>query len=84
MHVASDTIAAVQPAWAAGLVGDKMHSMVFDNSKVKALVPEFRTNITFDEGAREILDWYDAHPDRQVVDDEADAAFDRILALPRS
>lgn len=84
VHVASDTIAAVHPDWAGGLLGDKTHSMVFDNSKVKALVPEFRTTVTFDEGAREILAWYDAHPERQVVDAEQDAAFERILALPRS
>lgn len=84
VHVASDTIAAVHPAWGPGLIGDKSHSMVFDNSKVKALVPDFRTTVTFDEGAREILAWYDAHPERQIVDAEADAAYERILALPRS
>lgn len=83
VHVASDTIAAVHPAWGPGLLGDKSHSMVFDNSKVKALVPEFRTTVTFDEGAHEILAWYDERADRQVVDAEADAAFERILALPR-
>lgn len=83
VHVASDTIAAVEPSWAGGLLGDRTHSMVFDNSKVRALVPEFRTTVTFDQGAEEVLAWYDAHPERQTVDAEADAAFDRILALPR-
>ena len=83
VHVASDTIAAVHPEWGPGLLGDKSHSMVFDNSKVKALVPEFGTTITFDEGAREIIGFYDAHPDLQLVDPVADAAFERILALPR-
>ncbi|QAY72527.1 NAD-dependent epimerase/dehydratase family protein [Agromyces protaetiae] len=83
VHVASDTIAAVHPEWGPGLVGDKSNSMVFDNSKVKALVPEFTTTMTFDRAAREIIDWYDAHPEAQVVDPVADAAFERILALPR-
>jgi nucleoside-diphosphate-sugar epimerase len=83
VHVASDTIAAVEPSWAGGLLGDRTHSMVFDNSKVKALVPEFRTTVTFDRGAEEIMDWYDAHPERQIVDEEADAVFERLLTLPR-
>ncbi|HEU4466773.1 MAG TPA: SDR family oxidoreductase [Agromyces sp.] len=83
VHVASETIGAVHPEWGPGLVGDKAHSMVFDNAKVRALVPEFATTITFDEGAREILGFYDAHPELQVVDPVADAAFERILALPR-
>lgn len=83
VHVASETIAAVHPAWGPGLLGDKAHSMVFDNAKVKALVPEFRTTITFDQGAREIVDFIDATPELQRIDAESDAAFDRILALPR-
>jgi nucleoside-diphosphate-sugar epimerase len=83
VHVASETIAAVHPEWGPGLLGDKAHSMIFDNAKVKALVPEFRTTITFDEGARRIIEFHDAHPELQVVDAVADAAFERILALPR-
>lgn len=83
VHVASETIGAVHPEWGPGLVGDKAHSMVFDNAKVTALVPEFRTTVTFDRGAVEIIDFHDAHPELQVVDPVADAAFERILALPR-
>lgn len=83
VHVASETIAAVHPQWGPGLLGDKAHSMVFDNSKVKALVPEFRTTMTFDEGARRIIDFHDAHPESHRVDSVAEAAFERLLALPR-
>ncbi|ANJ25892.1 SDR family oxidoreductase [Agromyces aureus] len=83
MHVASETIAAVRPEWGPGLLGDKAHSMVFDNTKVKALVPEFATTVTFDRGAREIVEFIDATPELQRFDAEADAAFDRILQLPR-
>jgi len=80
VHVASETIAALHPEWGPGLLGDKAHSMVFDNAKVMALVPEFATTITFDRGAREIVDFIDATPELQRVDPEADAAFDRIIA----
>lgn len=78
VHVASDTIAALSPDLGDGLLGDKAHSMVFDNTKVRTLVPEFRTTITFDEGARRILSFLDAHPERQTVDAELDALFDRL------
>ena len=84
VHVASDTIAAFAPDLGPTLVGDKAHSMVFDSSKVTQLVPEFRTTITFDEGARRILAHYDAHPDEQRVDEGRDAVFDRIAAHARS
>lgn len=79
VHVASETIAAVHPDLGPGLVGDKAHSMVFDCSKVAALVPEFRTTITYDQAAPEQIAWYDAHPDSQQVDDELDGVFDRLV-----
>ena len=80
VHIASETIAAFRPDLGPGLLGDKAHSMLFDNSKIRALVPEFRTTVTFDEGARRILAHYDANPELQVEDAELDAAFDRMVA----
>ncbi|MGC5222890.1 SDR family oxidoreductase [Micromonospora sp. DT81.3] len=81
VHVASETIARMSPDLGPGLLGDKAHSMVFDNGKVRALVPEFRTTITFDEGARRILAHYEATPDGQQVDDQFDALSDRLAAF---
>ncbi|MBD3942411.1 NAD-dependent epimerase/dehydratase family protein [Microbacterium sp. NEAU-LLC] len=84
VHVASETIAAFEPELGPTLIGDKAHSMVFDVSKVQQLVPEFRTTITFDEGARRILAYFDAHPEAQQIDEGRDALFDRIAAFARS
>jgi len=79
-HVPSDLIAAYDPDWGASLLGDKAHSMIFDNSKIKRLVPEFNATIPFAQGAREILAWYDADPARRRVDDAFDQIVERILA----
>jgi nucleoside-diphosphate-sugar epimerase len=79
VHVPSDAIAAADPEWGAGLLGDKAHSMVFDNSKVKAAVPGWVATVPFATGAREILDWYDADPSRAVVDRRLDALMDRLV-----
>jgi len=81
VHVASETIARMSPDLGPGLVGDKAHSMVFDNTKVRSLVPEFRTTITFDEGARRILAHYDSQPAEQHIDEEFDALSDRLAAF---
>jgi nucleoside-diphosphate-sugar epimerase len=77
-HVTSDDIAAASPELGPGLLGDKSHSMVFDNSKVKALVPDFGQRTPFSDGAHEILDWYDADASRRVVDPEFDALSDQL------
>ena len=79
VHVASDAIARELPEHGPGLVGDKAHSVIFDNSKVKALVPEYRAVIPFWRGAEEIVEWHDADASRRVVDPELDAAFDRLV-----
>ena len=79
VHVPSDLIAAYDPAWGAGLLGDKAVSMVFDNSKIKRIVPDFVASIPFSRGAEEIMAWYDADPARQVVEEEQDQLIDRII-----
>ncbi len=84
VHVASETIARAHPPLGPGLVGDKAHSMVFDNSKVKALVPEFATTVAFSDGARMIVDWFLAHPENQKEDPELHALFDRLVEHARS
>ena len=58
VHVPSDVIAAHDPEWGAGLLGDKTHSMVFDNSKVKTVVPGWNAVVPFERGAREIAPGY--------------------------
>lgn len=84
VHVASDTIAAFAPELGPTLLGDKAHSSLFDTSKVQALVPEFRTTVEFDEGARQILAYYDNHAEAQGVDAERDVQFDLMAAHARS
>jgi nucleoside-diphosphate-sugar epimerase len=84
VHVASDAIAAADPEWGAGLLGDKAHSMIFDNSKLRTVVPDFVATIPFERGAREIVAWYDADPARQVVDERLDALMDRLAATHRT
>ncbi|WP_299036429.1 SDR family oxidoreductase [uncultured Pseudokineococcus sp.] len=83
VHVPSDAIAAADAGWGAGLLGDKAHSMVFDNSVLKGLVPGFAATTPFSRGAREVVEWYDADPSRQVVDEHMDAVMSRLVEAHR-
>jgi len=80
VHVPSEGIAAYQRAWGDGLLGDKAHSVIFDNTKIKRAVPGWVATIPFAQGAREIMAWHDADPARQAVDPATDALFDQIIA----
>lgn len=80
VHVPSEVIARCDKGWGDGLLGDKAHSMIFDNSKIRSVVPDFNPKIPFSEGARQIVAWYLADEERQVVDAAFDALNDRIIA----
>jgi len=79
-HVPSTVVAQFDQGWGDSLLGDKAHNTYFDNSKIRGIVPGFAAEIPFAEGAREIVAWYDAHPDARRVDADFDALVDRIIA----
>ncbi len=80
VHIPSDFIAHVEPELAGGLLGDKAHSVMFDNSKIKRYVPGYVATIPFHAGIRKTLTWFQADPRRWVVKQEVHATMDRILA----
>ncbi|OAE00501.1 NAD-dependent epimerase/dehydratase family protein [Arthrobacter sp. OY3WO11] len=84
VHVASETIAAHSAELGANLLGDRSHSVVFDNTKIKSLVPGYRATIPFADGARQIVQWFDANPELQTVDQDYMALSDRLIAWVRS
>ena len=79
VHVPSAVIAARDPAWGASLLGDKAHSMIFDNARIKRLVPGFAATIPFARGADQIVAWYDANPSRQIADEAFDHLSDTLI-----
>ncbi|HEX9019164.1 MAG TPA: NAD-dependent epimerase/dehydratase family protein [Anaerolineaceae bacterium] len=84
VHIPSDLINAFNPDLGAGLLGDKSNSSIFDNAKIKRLVPDYRCTIPFARGAEEVMAWYDADPARQKVDDKFDHLEDEIIAKYQS
>ena len=83
VHVASETIAAHSDELGPNLLGDRSHSVVFDNAKIKSLVPDYCATIPFADGAREIVDWYDANPGLQVVNQQFMDLSDRLTGWAR-
>lgn len=79
VHVPSDLIAVYDPIWGESLLGDKAHSFILDNSKIKRVVPDFMCTTPFSRGAEEIIAWHRANPARQQVDENFNAICERIL-----
>jgi hypothetical protein len=58
--------------------------VIFDNTKIKRVVPDFAATIPYVRGAEEVIGWYDADPARQQVDEAFDQMTDRIIAAYES
>jgi nucleoside-diphosphate-sugar epimerase len=80
VHVPSSFLAACSDLdFTGGLIGDKANSVVFDNSKLKRLVPGFVATTRFDQGIKSTIDHILAHPELQLEDAEFDDWCDRVV-----
>jgi nucleoside-diphosphate-sugar epimerase len=80
IHIPSDFIARFDDEALGSLIGDKSNTVVFDNSKIKTFVPDFNCEVDWAEGLRRSLTWFEAHPEFQTVDNDANALWDKIIA----
>jgi hypothetical protein len=67
------------PGETGSLTGDKSGSAVFDTTKIKRFVPEFRAVTPYAEGIKRTIAWFDADPARQKVDTAMDGDWDRLI-----
>lgn len=83
-HVSSDFLSVAGEKYGydfrGSLLGDKAVSVVFDNSKLKRIVPQMTTNIPFSKGVRIALDYVLSHPDEYEPDPEFDSFCDKVIA----
>jgi nucleoside-diphosphate-sugar epimerase len=83
VHIATETIARHIPEWGPGLLGDKQYSVIFDNSKIKAIAPDFAMTVPFAQGAEEIIAWHDASEHHRQVNPELNSRLDALIAANR-
>ena len=82
-YVSSEFIIASTPAeWdlRGSLLGDKANSVVFDNTKLKRLVPGYTAAIRFDQGVRMTVEYVLSHPECQTEDAAFDEWCDKVIA----
>ena len=83
VHIPSEFLADLNEKERGSILGDKAHSGLFDNSKIKQFVPDYVARIPFHVGARKTLAWFEADPKRQRIVDETNQAMDRYIAAWR-
>ncbi len=84
IHISSDLLAMWNDHYTGSLIGDKINSVVFDNSKIKLFVPEFDCKVPWAEGVKRTIAWFDADKARQIINPEADQKWDAIISAYES
>ena len=79
VHIASDFICKVEPSFSGTLLADKAESVLFDNSKIKMFVPDFKAVIPFSEGIVRTLNWFDNNPEHKIINVEVEQKIENIL-----
>ena len=77
-HLPVEFIAKYDTEWGCNLFGDKAYSTVFDNSKIRTVVPDFKASIAYRDGVKEVIGWY-SHKENQAVNTELDALMDKMI-----
>jgi nucleoside-diphosphate-sugar epimerase len=80
VSVPSELFARYHKEMGDSVLGDKMHSSIFDNSKIKSVVPDFECTTPFSKGAKELVDWHLNNMEKLEIDPEIDSAFDKMIA----
>ena len=81
LHVPSDAVVAADPSLLGTLWGDKSNSAVFDNSKLRRLVPDFQARVPFAQGIAATVRWFDENPSRQAIDHRANELWDHLASI---
>jgi nucleoside-diphosphate-sugar epimerase len=79
VHIPSDVLAQWDAGMEGSLIGDKARSVIFDNSKLKHVVPGYVATTPFCVGARKTVAWFDADSSRYKHDPAGEARIDRLI-----
>jgi nucleoside-diphosphate-sugar epimerase len=79
VHIPSDFIVRFDESHAGNLLGDKAHSVIFDNTKIKTFVPEYKAVIPFKAGIKRTIEWFESDKKNMVIHEHNNDFIDRVV-----
>jgi len=80
VHVPVEFLRRTEPSIYDGIKGDKMYSLVLDNSKIKSVVTHYAPKVSFYEGMCRCLAHAADHPEVLSAGADAGAKVDKVIA----
>lgn len=81
VYIPSTFIARFDDFQTGNLLGDKAHSVIFDNSKIKRFVPDYCATTPFAKGIKETVAWFEQDAKRMVIKKDINAFMDRVIEV---
>jgi hypothetical protein len=53
--------------------------VIFDNTKIKSFVPDFNATISFKDGIKKTVEWFESDPSRMVIKEETNVFMDKVI-----
>lgn len=79
VHISSDFLIACDPSLEGPLLGSKSVGVMFDNSKLKRMVPDFHAEIRYNQGVHRTVDYVLTHPEVQIPSPKFDQWSDGVI-----
>jgi nucleoside-diphosphate-sugar epimerase len=80
VHIPTDFILKYLPHMEGDLVGDKMWSAIFDNSKIKTIAPNYSPKVRYEDIAKGAVKYFLENKEMQNIDTDFEQVYDKIIA----
>ena len=79
VHISSELLVAANPELFSHLCLEKTFPGLFDNSKIRSVVPDFTCDISLHDGIKMMVEWFEKHANH--VDPAKDSLEDKLVQL---
>ena len=80
IHIPTNFILKYFPSYKGELLGDKNHDALFDNTKIKTVAPNYKSETDYREIAKKVLAHYLENPELQTVDVAFEQTYDTLIS----
>ncbi|MFW5794178.1 MAG: NAD-dependent epimerase/dehydratase family protein [Bacillota bacterium] len=79
IHIPTDFILKYFPEFKGELYGDKKDSAVFDNSKIKEIAPNYKSEVEYYDVAKRVVKHFLENTELQEIDEEFNKRYENLI-----
>jgi nucleoside-diphosphate-sugar epimerase len=80
IYIPIEKIADHFPDYYGSLLGDMRESVLFDNTKIKNIAPNYVSKTGYEDIVSDVVSWYENHIEHQRIDEDFDRRYDALVS----